>query len=166
MNLAHAAGAGGPHSEYLMVAAGLLVLGVLLFVQKSVAPAVSISLILGALAVGTGAFVVGADEPAALGRRIVITSPKPGDVVAANEPFRIEVAITGAELASSTTAEDGSHIHVYVDGLVLKHTTAVNPRIEVGPGKHSLRIELAGPDHVAYKPAVADEIEVIAKRGG
>ena len=58
MLLAHAAEASAPHPEYLVAAAAFLLLGGVLYVQKSVKPVVSVVLVLLAVALASGAFVV------------------------------------------------------------------------------------------------------------
>jgi hypothetical protein len=59
MYYAHTLGAGGPDLELLLFAAALLILGIVLFLQKSAKPVVSVVLLIAAFAVGTGAFAFG-----------------------------------------------------------------------------------------------------------
>jgi hypothetical protein len=163
MVLAHVAQSGGPHTEYLILAGGFLLLGVVLFAQKSVKPVFSIGLILLALALGTGAFVLNRD-PSAGARAVVITEPKPGDIVEAKKPIPIEVNITDP----STTGTDASpkgHIHVFVDGDLVAMPAQIDAAsVELEKGEHTLAVEyVSGPDHKSFKPKVIDEIEISAR---
>ena len=162
MVFAHAVhDAGGPEIEYLVTAGALLVLGILLYIQKSTPPVVSVALALVAVALGSGAFFVG-ESPAAEGRSIVITSPAPNDTVPADKPIPIEFALHGAELASSPTSKDGGHLHVLVDGFV-QDMPFRDPEVEFDRGVHTLTLEFVDADHRPYRPPVKDEIEVTAR---
>lgn len=162
MVLAHAVHAsGGPQIEYLVVAGALLVLGVLLYIQKSAPPVVSVVLAVVAVALGSGAFFIG-QSPAAEGRSIVITSPAPGEVVEADKPVPIEFSLHGGQLASSPTSKDGGHLHVLVDGFV-QNMPLRNPQVEFDRGVHTLTLEFVDAEHMPYKPPVKDEIEVTAR---
>ena len=162
MLLAHAVhDAGGPEIEYLIIAGALLVVGVLLYVQKSAPPAVSLVLVLAAVAMGSGAFFLGQPPPAE-GRSIVITSPAPGDVVSADEPVPIEFALHGGKLASTATSKDGGHLHVLVDGFV-QDMPFGDPQVELDRGSHTLTLEFVDAEHMPYSPPVKDEIEVSAR---
>jgi hypothetical protein len=161
--LAHALNQSGPHWEVLIVAGGFLLLGVVFFIQKSVKPVVSIALVLLALAMGTGAFVLG-NAPAAEGRRVVLREPKPGDVVDAGKPLRLDVAVVGGQLASSQGATDGGHLHVIVDGAVTSMKPTTTPKVApLKPGEHELTVEFVGPDHLSYRPRVQDTIAIRAE---
>ena len=135
----------------------------MLFAQRSVNPIVSLGLIVAALGVGSGAFFVGTGSTAAVGRSVVITSPKPGDVVAAEEPVPIEVALNGGSLATSASARDGGHLHVFVDGEVVAMPNSLQPTVELAPGKHRLKVEYVAQDHTRLDPPVEDEIELVAR---
>jgi hypothetical protein len=162
--LAHALNQSGPHLEVLIVAGGFLLLGVIFFIQKSVKPIVSLTLVVLAVVMGTGAFVLN-KAPAAQGRRVVVREPNPGDAVEARKSFRLDVALVNAKLASSATATDGGHLHVIVDGAVQTNMApTTSPRVNpLKPGKHELAVEYVGPDHVSYSPRVIDRIEITAK---
>lgn len=162
MTFAHAATSTGPHAEYLLVAIGFFVLGTILFVQKTAHPLICLLLVALALTVGTGAFVL-KDEPAAAGRRVVILSPKPGDVVPAGEPVAIEVGVQGGKLASSASATDGGHLHVFVNDLLEKMPVTPEPTISLKKGRHKLGVEYVDANHRSFSPKVYDEIEVRAR---
>lgn len=161
--LAHTAQASGPHTEYLVLAGAFLVLGVVLFVQKTVKPVVSIGIVLIAIALGSGAFIFAGSPPTPNGVTVVIQEPKPGDPVPAGEKFALKVAVSGAQLASSTNAADGGHLHVYVDDELVDMPVTVRPEVKVPEGEHTLGVELVDEKHVPYKPAVRDNIEVVAQ---
>ncbi len=163
MLVAHVAQGSGPHTEYLILAAGFLLLGVVLFAQRSVSPVISIALILVALAVGTGAFVLNR-APAAAGRSIVITEPRPGDTVPAGEPVPVDVTVSD----SSETNDGGGakgHIHVFVDGdLVAMPAKMDAASVELDKGEHTLAVEyVSSPDHRSFTPKVIDQIEITAR---
>ena len=164
MILAHGAESAGPHTEYLILAGGFLLLGVVLFAQKSVKPVFSIGLILLAVALGTGAFVLNRD-PAAAGRMVVITEPKPGETVEAKEPIPIEVNITDTLSEVDEATEQKGHIHVFVDGnLVAMPVQLDAASVELEKGKHTLAVEyVSSPDHRSFNPKVMDEIEISAR---
>lgn len=162
MLLAHVAQSAGPHTEYLILAGGFLLLGVVLFAQKSVKPVFSIGLILLALALGTGAFVLNQD-PSAENRVVVITEPKPGDLVEAKKPIPIEVNVTDPSAGANGSPK--GHIHVFVDGdLVAMPAQIDEASVELDKGDHTLAVEyVSGPEHKSFKPKVIDEIEITAR---
>jgi hypothetical protein len=162
--LAHALNQSGPHVEVLIVAGGFLLLGVVFFIQKSVKPVVSVTLVVLAAAMATGAFVVGSN-PAARGRRVVVRDPRPGETVPAGKRIPLDVALVGARLASSATAKDGGHLHVLVDGAVTSMPTAIQtPRVgPLEPGEHELTVEFVSYNHFSFSPRVTDTIEIRAK---
>ncbi|MDQ3956389.1 MAG: hypothetical protein M3285_12665 [Actinomycetota bacterium] len=162
MLLAHVAQSGGPHTEYLILAGGFLLLGLVLFAQKSVKPVFSIGLILLAVALGTGAFVLNRD-PSAGDRIVVITEPKPGDVVEAKKPIPIEVNVTDPSGGSDSSPK--GHIHVFVDGNLVAMPAQIDAAsVELDKGDHTLSVEyVTGPDHKSFNPKVIDEIEISAR---
>lgn len=161
MLLAHTA-TSGPHTEYLILAGALLVLGVVLFVQKTVKPVVSIAIVLLAVALASGAFFLGGSSPAAGGISVVVLEPKPGDPVPAGEEFPLKVALNGAQMASSPNAGDGGHIHVYVDDELIAMPTTLKPTVKLKQGQHTITVEFVDGQHRPYTPGVKDTIEVVA----
>lgn len=162
MLLAHGVGSSGPHVEFLVVAGALLVLGVLFYIQKAVKPVVSVILILVAVALGSGAFILGGGESAAQGRSIAITDPKPGDTVEVGAPVELEVFVRGGSLVSGPSDETGGHLHVYVDGELVDMPTT-NVFVELKRGRHTLMVEYVDFEHRPFTPRVKDEIEVEAR---
>lgn len=162
MVLAHGAGSSGPHAEFLVVAGALLVLGVLFYIQKAVKPVVSVILILAAIALGSGAFILGG-ESAAQGRSVAITEPKPGDTVVAGKPMTLQVAVNGGTLAAESDDADAGHLHVYVDGTLVAMPSTAEPEVEFERGRHTLTVEYVDLDHRSFSPQVEDEIEIEAR---
>ena len=165
MVLAHVLTQGGPHVEVLIVAAGFLILGITFFVQKSVKPVVSFGLVVLAVVMATGAFVIGGPVAAPQGTSVIFIQPKPGDVVPADKRITLDISVNGAKLASSMQSRDGSHLHVYVDGKVVNMPLTTTPRVRLEPGEHELGVELVDANHYSYKPKVVDRIEVRAREG-
>ena len=165
MLLAHTAQASGPHTEYLVLAGAFLVLGLVLFVQKTVKPVVSIGIVLIAIALGSGAFIFGGSSPTPNGVTVVIQEPKPGDPVPAGEEFPLQVAVDGTQLASSSNSSDGAHLHIFIDDLNVSMTTTTRPRVKLKEGEHKLGVELVDEKHLPYDPPVRDEIDVTAQAG-
>ena len=163
MLLAHTAEASGPHTEYLVLAGAFLVLGIVLFVQKTVKPVVSLIIVLLAVALASGAFILGGSPQTPDGIRVVVLEPKPGDPVPAGEEFPIEVGLNGAQMATSPNAGDGGHIHVYVDDELIDMPTTLKPTVKLKEGEHTITIEFVDSKHVPYSPEVKDTIEVVAK---
>ncbi|MDQ4095773.1 MAG: hypothetical protein M3174_06200, partial [Actinomycetota bacterium] len=155
-------GSSGPHAEFLVVAGALLVLGVLFYIQKAVKPVVSIILVVLALAVGTGAFVLDT-ESAAVGRSVAITEPKPGDTVPAEEPVTMQVAVNGGDLAAESDSARAGHLHIYVDGSLVDMPSTSQPTLVLERGRHTLAVEYVDSEHKSFNPKVTDEIEVEAR---
>ena len=163
MLLAHTAQASGPHTEYLVLAGAFLVLGIVLFVQKTVKPVVSVGIVLIAVALGSGAFIFAESAQTPTGVWVVIQEPKPGVPVPANKEFAVEAAVNGAQLASCNSCSDGGHLHVNVDGETIAMTTAKEPKVKLEEGEHTLTVELVDEKHVPYDPPVKDSIDVVAQ---
>ncbi|HEX7169071.1 MAG TPA: hypothetical protein VF230_18985 [Acidimicrobiales bacterium] len=118
--------------------------------------------VLGLAVAGTG-FVVPAKEDPKL--YLTLLSPDPGATVKANEDVPIEVDVEGTKVASSASANDGAHLHLYVDGKLQSMPYGTKASVRVTPGDHVLRVELVDERHVAYDPPVEVEARVIATAG-
>lgn len=160
----------------LLLAVGLLVLGVMLFVQKSVKAAVPVVLILFAIAAGAGAFALGDEGPhshgsgstqgaAPSGLDISITTPDDGATVNSAEPVTIEVDVRGATLVQATTSDDprAGHLHISVDGGLISMISESSSTVEIEPGRHEIKAEFTTVDHRSFDPAVTDTITVTAE---
>jgi hypothetical protein len=161
--LAHVLTGSGVHPEWLLVAAGLLALGIIMFVQKSAKPIMSVAVILAGIVVGTGAFVWRNAPSSAQGTRVVITNPKPGDVVPAGKPVKLDVGLQGGSLAASTNATDGGHLHVFVDGKLVNMPATLTPEVRFRPGGRELAVEYVDSAHRSYQPKVIDQIRITAE---
>lgn len=164
MILAHTIGVGGPDLEMMVLAAALVMLGIILFVQKTAKPAVSVGLMVAALAVGGGAFAVGGSSPSS-NARVAITSPPANAEVKAGEPVTVEVAIKGGELTSNTTATDPNlgHLHVFIDDKLVSMPSTDTYDVTLKPGDHDITVEFTAADHRSFEPPIRDSIVVIAE---
>jgi hypothetical protein len=171
--LAHTLGAGGPEIEFLIVAAGMLVLAVIFFFQKTVKPQVPVFLALGAFALTAGAFAVGGGDSGggdamASDVEISISSPADGADVPANQPLTVEVEISNGSLTQATSSDDPSegHLHIYVDGRVIAMPTAETaeiPAADLPPGEHEIMVEFTQANHESFAPPVVTSIDIVAQ---
>lgn len=166
MPLAHTLGEGGPEIELLLVAVAMLVLGVIFFLQKSAKPVVSVVLVVGAFAMGTGAFVMGgesnggdceATSSSSGDLAVRITEPADGSTVEANEDITLDIELEGA----TGEAADG-HFDVTIDGEPKAMTGESDPQISMPPGEHELQVEYVNSRHEQFDPPVSDTICVEA----
>ena len=175
MNFAHTLGAGGPDLELFLFAAALLVLGLVLFLQKSAKPVVSVVLVIAALAVGTGAFAFGGSSSSTSssgtvaapdGVDIQITTPDDGSSVPAGRPLTVEADIIGGSLTAATESDDPTqgHLHVFVDDELISMPTRPTQEIELEGGDHTIVVEFTTADHKSFEPRILDSIEVTAER--
>src|SRR5918999_430687 len=176
LQLAHAVTTSGANIEMLLLAVGLFVLSVVLFVQKSVKPVVPIVLVLVAMAAGGGAFALGDTRPhahnssatagaAPSGLGISIATPEDGSTVSSEEPFEIEVNIRGGELVTVTTSENlrAGHLHIYVDGVLASMVSTSSAKVDIGAGEHAIQAEFTPADPRSFDPPVNDSIVVTAE---
>ena len=92
------------------------------------------------------------DRPDEAGRSLTIISPVAGKVI--GTPVRVHIGLVGSTLGQPSNGLD--HLHVSIDGSPPQAVYA-NPdfTISMEPGKHSLAVELAGPDHLPLLPPQA-----------
>jgi hypothetical protein len=176
LQLAHAVTTSGANLEMLLLAVGLLVLGVVLFVQKSVKPVVPIVLVLFAVAAGGGAFALGDTTPhshtssqtagaAPSGLDISIVTPEDGSTVSSDEPVAVEINIRGGELVTATTSEDprAGHLHIYIDGELASMVSRSSANVDLDAEMHTIQAEFTTADHHSFDPPVRDSITVTAE---
>ena len=169
--LAHTLGTGGPDIELLLLAAVMVILGVVFFFQKAVKPLVSVLLVVLGLGAGVFAFVLGGEEQSTSqsvadgsgaspgGATVEITSPSEGDVVPANQEIEIEYRVDPGDLPP----EELGDMHVYIDNELDSMQVKEVLTVEIPTGTHTLAVEAAQPNHASYDPPVIDEIEVTAE---
>jgi hypothetical protein len=168
MQFAHTLGQGGPEIEFLIVAAAMLVLGIVFFLQKAVKPVVSVVLVVGAFAMGVGAFAVGGNSSAAGGgcgssgsngdTSLTVVTPSDGDVVQAEEPVALDINLEGA-----TGDAEGGHFDVSVDEQLETMTAQSDPEVTFSAGEHELRVEYVTSQHQSFDPPVFAVVCVTAE---
>lgn len=158
MVVAHGAAeaTGGPNLEMLVIAGAVLLLGIVLFVQKTGRPAVSVTLAVVGVGLGLGAFAAGGDTAVA----ISIESPRDGATVSAGDPVPLSIHVDGATVGSGTAS---AHVHVFVDDRLQSMPTTLSPTVSLEPGRHTVTVELTDADHMQYDPRVLDSVEVVAE---
>lgn len=170
MQFAHTLGQGGPEIEFLIVAAAMLALGVIFFMQKAVKPVVSVVLVIGAFAMGVGAFAAGgSDATTPVGEcgassgsngetSITIGAPEEGETVSAGEPYQLEIELEGG---SGDAA--GGHFDVSVDGQLETMTSQPDPEVTLTVGEQELRVEYVTSQHESFDPPVFATVCVTAE---
>lgn len=79
-----------------------------------------------------------------------ILAPAEGATV--QRPVQIELSVTGAEIGRPADGLD--HVHVAVDGGPASSIYQPGPiTLDLPPGKHTVMVEIAGPNHRALLPA-------------
>lgn len=169
MIIAHTLGTGGPDLELLMLAGAMLVLGAILFFQKSAKPIVSLTLVLLSLALGTGAFALGGDDgstsAAPSGVQISIESPTNGESIPADEPVELMIDLEGATVFYGSSSDDPTqgHLHIFIDGKIASMPGILTPKISVPEGTHTLTVEFVAADHSQFSPRITAGVEVRAE---
>lgn len=153
MVFAHIVSGPGPAPELLLLAGALLFLGVVFFLQGSVKPAVSVGLVLAALALAGGAFAFGGPSAPA-DAAVTIVAPADGARLPAGQPVPVELRVHGVE---------GYHLHIYVDGALDSMPQAGEAVVELEPGRHTITVELADQQHAPYDPPLRDSVQVTAE---
>ena len=161
MQFAHTLGEGGPEIEFLIVAGAMLLLGIVFFMQKSVKPVVSVVLVVGAIAMGVGAFAVGGDSGASTpsggcgsvgangDTSLTVVTPSDGDVIAADEPIALDIQLEGG-----TEETEGGHFDVRIDGELETMTAQADPEVEFTAGEHTLSVEYVTSQHQPFDPPI------------
>lgn len=164
MFLAHTITPGGPETEYLILAGALLILGVVFFAMKNVKPIVPVILIVGAVAVGAGAFAFRSDGAAGTGVELSLISPHSGETVDAGEPVQLQVELQGGAMAGQESdGEVPGHLHVFVDGETVDMPTSLTPVVKLPPGKHELAVEFVDSSHVSFSPPIRAQVQLKAR---
>ena len=91
------------------------------------------------------------------GRSIAVVSPANGATV--SSPVILNLKATGAKIGTPDTGD--MHFHIYVDGssnYTIAYTTRAS--VPVSPGKHTLRIVLAEPNHQETSTTTSITVDV------
>ena len=158
--LAHTATSSGPNTEVLLLGAGMVVLGLVFFFQKTASRQVSLVLaVLGAVAI-TGAFTLGGGSSGDTHHdvSIAIASPAEGATVPAGEAT-VEVELEGGDI----TGDGAGHVHVYVDGGDVVMASSLDVDIELERGEHEIEAEYVDAEHRPLDPPVTDSVTVTAE---
>jgi hypothetical protein len=164
MHLAHTITPGGPETEYLILAGAMLILGVVFFAMKNVKPIVAVILIIGAIAVGAGAFAFRPDGASGTGVELSLISPQSGETVDAGEPVQLQVQLQGGAMAGQESdGEVPGHLHVFVDGKTVDMPTSLTPEVKLPPGKHELAVEFVDSSHLSFSPPIRAQVQLKAR---
>jgi hypothetical protein len=164
MLLAHTLTPGGPETEYLIFAGAMLILGVVFFAMQNVKPIVPVILIVGAVAVGAGAFALRPGGDSETGIELSLISPQSGQTVDAGEPFQVQVELQGAAMAGQESdGEVPGHLHVFVDGETVDMPTSLTPKVKLPPGKHELAVEFVDSSHISFSPPIRAQVQLKAR---
>ncbi len=164
MLLAHTLTPGGPETEYLLFAGAMLILGVVFFAMKNVKPIVPVILIVGAVAVGAGAFAFRPGGASGAGIELSLISPQSGETVDAGEPFQLQVQLQGGAMAGQESdGEVAGHLHVFVDGKTVDMPTSLTPKVKLPPGKHELAVEFVDSSHLSFSPPIRAQVQLKAR---
>lgn len=167
MLLAHIETGGGPSIEFLILAAGLVVLALIFFIQKTVKPQVPLFLLAFAFALSAGAFAFGgAPEPHHSETAVVILSPEDGETLSEGEPVQLDLRLPGGKLVANNLSSDpnAGHLHLSVNGATLpimpSNLTPTIPGRYMTPGEHEITVEFVAANHARFDPPVFETITV------
>lgn len=101
------------------------------------------------LAVAGALIAVRAGSGSDPGATLTINAPRDGATV--TSPVTLDVALHGAKLGAPGDGLD--HLHLSLDGgqPIADYDSSRLP-LQITPGRHTLTIELAGPDHAPLLP--------------
>ena len=164
MLLAHTITPGGPETEYIILAGAMLILGVVFFATNNVKPIVPVILVIGAVAVGAGAFAFRSAGASETGIELSLISPQSGETVDAEEPFQVQVQLQGGAMAGQESdGEVPGHLHVFVDGETVDMPTNLTPKVKLPPGKHELAVEFVDSSHLSFSPPIRAQVQLKAR---
>lgn len=107
-----------------------------------------------ALAVATalGLYAGTAAMAAEQGRSVAFDIVAPAEGATVKRPVQLELSLSGAEVGRPADGLD--HVHVAVDGGRARSIYQPGPiPLDLAPGKHTVMVEIAGPNHRALLPA-------------
>jgi len=94
---------------------------------------------------------------------VSFAAPADGSTVPAGEPFQVEIALEGGDLATSNS-DAGGHLHIYSNDSVISMPSTTTTEIELEPGRHELEVEYVDVGHASFDPPVEATIEVVAEK--
>lgn len=163
MPLAHSLTPGGPDIELLVFAGVLLVAAGYLFIRGAIKPQMSLLMVLGAIALGTGAFTLTSSPAGSSTAEISIAAPLGGEIVEANKQIDLSIDLQGAKLAASSSSDDGGHFHIFVDDSLVSMPGSSRPSVRLKRGAHEVGVEYVDGNHASFKPQILAQIELIAR---
>jgi hypothetical protein len=139
---------------------------------------------LAAVAVLLAAAACGGSGQAASGPPGLPTSPRPGGAarltiitpasgaVTHTRTVHVKVKLTGASTENpATTQALPGYVHLYLDSKIISIApVASNDSVteqtirRVKPGRHTLRVEFVGPDHLPFRPRVIAAVTFAVRR--
>jgi hypothetical protein len=143
-----------------------------------------VRIFLAAMAVVVSAAACGGSGQAASGPPGPPTSPRPGDaarltiITPANgsvvhaRTVHVKVRLTGASTENpATTQALPGYVHLYLDSKIISiapvaSNDSVTEQIirRVQPGRHMLKAEFVGPDHLPFRPRVITVVTFTVRR--
>jgi len=106
-------------------------------------------------------------QPAGLAKLTILT-PSSGQVIRGSTVLlRVRLVVTRAGSPAAAPA----YLHVYIDNRI----STIQPAVfasgvteqavhGLGPGRHQLRAEFVGPNHLPFRPPVAATVAVVVRR--
>lgn len=102
--------------------------------------------------VGLALYPHAAAVAAAPERTVAFEIVAPAEGATVQRPVRLELSLSGAEIGRPSDGLD--HVHVAVDGGRARSIYEPGPiPLDLAPGKHTVMVEIAGPNHRALLPA-------------
>jgi len=106
-------------------------------------------------------------QPASLAK-LTILAPSSGQIIRGSTVLvRVRLVVTRAGSPAAAPA----YLHVYVDNRISTiqpavFTTGVTEQAVhgLGPGRHQLRAEFVGPNHLPFRPPVIATVTVVVRR--
>jgi hypothetical protein len=109
--------------------------------------------------------------PPAGAARLTFITPASGAVIH-TRTIHVKVRLTGASTENpATTAALPGYVHLYLDSKIISIApVAGNDSVtrqairHAGPGRHTLKAEFVGPDHLPFRPRVTATVTFTVRR--
>lgn len=103
--------------------------------------------------------------------KLTILSPSDGEVIHGST-VHLKVRLAAAKAGRPATTQIGpAYIHVYLDGKIVSieivsmdHGLTEQAIHDVKQGRHLLRVEFVGPDHLPFHPRVIAAVMFVVNR--